>query len=565
MELIYSENIKNENILRKCSLILYNYWGGNLNNRYNSLLYQSNSYILTSNDLFLGHCKLTPISRGLNNLFGISKCGIITSVIIDPIYHKKGYGSILMKKLEEIALKQGYSYLYLWTNDAKDFYLKIGYQLTERVNEFISALNKLDTSSISKLENMLTKRFLHQNSTNNEDNNNNDDNLNKDVDGVTYYLKKRILDEHPLHKISTLSWKHMITNYLTQNIFSSLNQFNRNSEIICLLNPLKWSPQIGPSCGIQALRYCIDYFQSHFDRFPCQSFERKEEEKIEMENEKEKNNITLLRKAIELKYTNDGEMFDINNLLYLIQSYFELDNYFQLSYDQLFPSLQLPNLKIEINNFSSLSWKEIKAILSSPENLEISNSSLKSGLIILPYDRGAGNSPSLEQGRKAHYGVICGYLEVIHQNTILSHSNSINNQINFKNNNINDYEENNENNEMFDEISTLNDNLKDEYNQELKNMLLKWNIINNELVEQEINLNEFIKNNFNLQEQGNVEDLMIERYLIMIHGMSKNLLICSYESFFQSNQQLFENTHSQYLISSNGPNLCNKCLIFKET
>ena len=57
----------------------------------------------------------------------------IAQLYTDKPYRSKGYGSILLKMLEEYALKSGFTQVYLYTSTAERLYKRCGYVQMERL------------------------------------------------------------------------------------------------------------------------------------------------------------------------------------------------------------------------------------------------------------------------------------------------------------------------------------------------------------------------------------------------------------------------------------------------
>jgi N-acetylglutamate synthase-like GNAT family acetyltransferase len=492
MELSPAQKVSDE-LLRECAEMLHSYWGGGIENRKASLIAQQNCFLLLNHTRkgetaetitrVLGHVKMNTISKNSDLHFGNSKCGIITSVIINSKYRRdgSGYGRHLMTLLEERARADGYCYLYLWTNDAMGFYLKLGYQATERVIEFTSVFRSLENSVISKFESMLSLK------------------LQQSIEGIPpsspaspsssagdsqlpyIYYKKRLLDEHPLQTIPSSQWKESLQHTISHQLqHSSLSSFGS-----CFVNLLSWSPQIGPSCGLQALRFSLDYFASHFNFSSSHS---------------------LLQRAISSGYSNDGEIFNIFHLLALINLLLNQSPSLPSATSVSLPPLILPSLHISVVPFSSLSWTDITEILTSTSH---------GGLVILPYDRNPiDHTPCEENGRKAHYGVICGYLE--HRQTPSRSEPERNHVVAF------------------------------EEKGDLRSLSLKWG-------------------------QEDSSALPVEQSLLMIQGMSSKPILASHTSFLSSNQQLFQHrecheplvSNKEYIVPEGGPILADLCLVFR--
>ena len=81
----------------------------------------------------------------------------VSSVVVRKAQRGKGIGTSLMKLACSEAQALGYEYIYLWTEDAAQFYLKCGFDLCAKVNLFNSAVGKLSSGEVlSKCINHLT-------------------------------------------------------------------------------------------------------------------------------------------------------------------------------------------------------------------------------------------------------------------------------------------------------------------------------------------------------------------------------------------------------------------------
>lgn len=59
----------------------------------------------------------------------------ISSVMIFKEERKKGYGTKMLKEIAEKARELGYKRVYLWTDQAPEFYKKIGYTYLQQVEK----------------------------------------------------------------------------------------------------------------------------------------------------------------------------------------------------------------------------------------------------------------------------------------------------------------------------------------------------------------------------------------------------------------------------------------------
>ncbi len=59
----------------------------------------------------------------------------LSDVMILENYRGKGYGKVLLKYGEEILKKLGYETIYVWTDQAPDFYKKLGFTYKQEVEK----------------------------------------------------------------------------------------------------------------------------------------------------------------------------------------------------------------------------------------------------------------------------------------------------------------------------------------------------------------------------------------------------------------------------------------------
>jgi N-acetylglutamate synthase-like GNAT family acetyltransferase len=89
----------------------------------------------------------------------ISNNAIITSVLISQTQRNNGYGSVMMDLIEKESLKQGYCYLYLYTNTAMKFYEKLGYLSCDKLSSDVNVFQTLDTSFLHSIDKILQRKF----------------------------------------------------------------------------------------------------------------------------------------------------------------------------------------------------------------------------------------------------------------------------------------------------------------------------------------------------------------------------------------------------------------------
>jgi GNAT superfamily N-acetyltransferase len=99
------------------------------------------------------HGRLTECFEGAGG-----NAAAATYIVIESTFRGIGYGNVLMALLEEESKRLGYHYLYLWTQTAVPFYVKIGYVSCHRVSLYRACLKQLEVEQISTLEDMLRQR-----------------------------------------------------------------------------------------------------------------------------------------------------------------------------------------------------------------------------------------------------------------------------------------------------------------------------------------------------------------------------------------------------------------------
>jgi len=299
------------------------------------------SYLLIREAAVIAHGRLTECFEGAGG-----SAAAATYVIAEP--RGCGYGSVLMELLEKQAVDLGYHYMYLWTASAVSFYQKIGYNQCERVSLFSPCLKKLECDQVSKLEAMLSKKLGTCRSSEtvlpppDEANNEND-----------VWLRKRLV-ECVASKIVPLQQRLDEIRAATQ---VSSGHYCYAWEYFLIQIP--WQQQVGPSCGLAALRMLRDHYLDNND-----------------DKAHQHQMPSLLQEAVNNGYSVDGEIFDAANLVKLAD---------------------FCGLDTVLRDFPTP--KDIFAVLKA------------GGTIILPYDsQSSTKRPCKNQGRTAHYGIIVGVL-----------------------------------------------------------------------------------------------------------------------------------------------------------
>jgi len=312
-------------------------WGGSINQRRRLI---NEGYVMLNNTVVYGYGNM---KKGIRSSYQEQDMGnetttaILYSIIIASEYRGLGLGSKMMKLLESEAVRQNYSYLYLYTHNASHFYEKLNYQrASEAIAAHRPAFNFLREKNFDAIENVLLKRLSSS------------DNIKNIHEKYIWYRKRlrfslgfKILDNSTLYK--QINDKHL----------TPINDIHIIDKNICYFE------QIGPCCGISALCSSIFTITEDYSVNISQS---------------------LLQNAITRGFSNDGELFDINNLNELAHIYS----------DKI--SSEVIETSIFLNRYKKL--------------FEDNN------IIILPYDRGnERHMPDRLSGNQSHYAMIIGYIE----------------------------------------------------------------------------------------------------------------------------------------------------------
>jgi N-acetylglutamate synthase-like GNAT family acetyltransferase len=311
-------------------------------------------------DVCVGHGRLTECfeSAGGNAVAA-------TFVMVDRNHRGCGLGSAMMKLLEQEAERLGYHYVYLWTQTAISFYQKNGYSECQRVSLKRACLKSLEPSQVDGLEAMLFKKSQKSRVGTKKATAivvpketillpPAEDDAEKALEDV--WLRKRLV-EH-------VGSVHVPVADRIQEIASITKEHDKNYAWYYQLLSVPWQAQIGPSCGLAALRMVREYFLTH-------SSSSSENEPQQLPS--------LLGEAQERGYTNDGEVFNATHLADLADS--------------------VCGIETELWTTREVSPKRLTEVLSL------------GGVFVLPYDSKPGAYyPVNLAGQRAHYGIVVGIL-----------------------------------------------------------------------------------------------------------------------------------------------------------
>ena len=254
------------------------------------------SYVLVDTEHnVLGHARVAASLR----VGGTTSCvsGIVTSVIIHPEHRRKGMGRSLLS-LVEACCRHRFGRVVLWTSDQVSFYESCGYVKCSPLRVVSSAASKLDAKGLSALETMLKMRksppvLSKQKSSlpsstplstalsttatlelSEED-------TGDGVDSITCtWLSKRVVEHFPTYLMERSVVSADVRTQLTRQLSPSLSS-SGGAALLVLLLDVPNEQQIGPCCGLSAMRCVSEYW-----RRQRQSSEENAAEKMETERGK---------------------------------------------------------------------------------------------------------------------------------------------------------------------------------------------------------------------------------------------------------------------------------------
>lgn len=300
------------------------------------------SFLLLRDGAFVAHGRLTACFEGAGG-----NAAAATYILAEP--RGKGHGARLMTLLEQEAKKLGYHYLYLWTTTAISFYHKLGYSKTERVSLYSACLKSLQVDQVGSLEAMLARRSAATSTSRPSGR----ETVLLPPDAETendIWLRKRLV-EHVSSII--ISFESRI-----DELYAAIQPLTQYVRWEYFLHSIPWQQQLGPSCGLAALRMLRDFY--------CRLDPKSDTEP------------SLLEEAQAKKYSFDGEVFDARNMVQLAR---------------------FCGLTAELRSFRKLAPSDFISLLK------------QGAAFILPYDSQAfTRRPWKNDGKSAHYGIIVGLL-----------------------------------------------------------------------------------------------------------------------------------------------------------
>jgi hypothetical protein len=352
-----------------------------------------------------------------------------------------------------------YHYMYLWTQTAISFYQdKCGYRKCQRTSLVRKCLKSLDTTQVSTLEHLLVQRtnknnkntigdaarqrirttetiLLPPTTTTTTDNDHcTTDETPPTVEDV--WLCKRLVEHVPaisldleprlqqLQKVAaTAVATAAVSTRMARGAMHNNNSNNNNNHAppavvhgyYHMIDNVPWEQQIGPSCGIAAIRMVQGYY-SKYDK------QHHATNKEQDSSSSPPPYPSLLKHAIDKGWTVDGELFDVNHL-YELAVYASRGGGGGDEKEEDDRSL----FHCNVQSVSTLTPYDIyQGLIGKNQFKPTSNANGRStvvvdskggdgGFWILPYDANPRTKlPStMFQGHHAHYGIIIGIMVVV--------------------------------------------------------------------------------------------------------------------------------------------------------
>ena len=289
------------------------------------------------------------------------KSAIMYSVVIRKDLRGKGYGRVIMRETERYALMQGYSHMYLSTEDQQGFYHRLGYQECEPITSLGKNSKRLTPNQVEALESLFARRAGTGGAP---------------KSGNTW-MKKRLIEEYPMQDPYP---REKLAKHVCYALSGDCRtEEEERLESYGLFVSMPWQQQAGPSCGLvtvsmvaQAVKCHSGLSESGMDVEPCACTGPLSDEPCSGEGSQ-----SLLQVASQLGISRDGEVFCAYNLAYLAR--------------------KTHGLAMEVQSIG-------------PETGSVILSNLALGKpCIIPYDRSVANhQPTLAEGTRAHWAIITG-------------------------------------------------------------------------------------------------------------------------------------------------------------
>ena len=300
------------------------------------------SFVATRGKSVVGHVCLRAASEVADG-----RSAIVYSVVVSPSNRRQGLGRFVMSNVEAEARSRGFSYLYLFTDDQQPFYESCGYSVCERISAVGQvAVKFLNASSLDGLQRMVAARAARQQKEEDGEIVDASTGGSETVAGANaIWLRKALVETTPSTDTdravdaemlagaadecwgprSGLSWRLHVQDLLilrgaTGANLAPFGLCGDGCEVALL--DASWERQVGPSCGLALIRV--------LSRFLHARGASRREDAAEVPGKTEAGVAgigiyhptsplppqgSILSAAKERGYSNEGEMFSLENMV----------------------------------------------------------------------------------------------------------------------------------------------------------------------------------------------------------------------------------------------------------
>ena len=380
----------------------------------------------TGKEIVLGHARVAASMRIGGTMSVVS--GIITSVIVHPEHRRQGHGKVILSLVEERCRNvHGFGRVVLWTNDQVDFYQSCGYIKCTPLRVVSAAASKLGMQGLNSLENMLKLRMRRPSTASSTSSaailetktqntsltppstielSEEDTSDGGDASASTW-LSKRVIDHFPTYKMKR-----------NEVIADIQIQFERQApeiafkKVLVLLLDVPNEQQIGPCCGMAAMRCVRDYWKT---KEPVADVLLGESISLCLSKNKNKNNNNNNNN----KNSNNSSSSDSNTILHECQG---KDNV-KIQYHANASMLEIAiakNWTIDGEMFNTIHLGELGANpcgmatrIYTKMSVELLVTLIGCNIpIMVPFDKASQNQEHVvavdQGGKRAHWGIVRG-------------------------------------------------------------------------------------------------------------------------------------------------------------
>jgi hypothetical protein len=351
----------------------------------------------------------------------------VTSVVVSSDRRGTGLGRTLLGHAEAMASRCGYGYLYLWTHDAGPFYEACGYQECEKVSLLRPALVALGSEAVNKLEALFQRRASDVSRAAGEGANADDAAAEATVRADSTWYRKRLLELHaasrPLSREALLAAVHEALPNVEADDGASSAAWSVH------LTDVAWERQVGPCCGLAALRMARSALHPALRPTPpappaaaptAAAGTRLASWGATLGGQTEltlagdvtaPHDASVLTAAIEKGFSSDGEVFDVHDLAALAADPCGLDGAVVALSEPAAESAGDGGTAAEAAAAEAAAGESAASLAAAAATFARGVSAWLAcgGVAVVPYDKDEANHmPALRQGKMAHYLIVVG-------------------------------------------------------------------------------------------------------------------------------------------------------------